>query len=1210
MCSLFLAAGAMVFIFRSLNAVAARCSRFCTILLVAALQASTIGTSQDGKHLTPDQPGQAIPEACLDPGSSDSSRNRQTARSGGETQFLRHCADELSQEGDWKKAEQFYESALALDRQSENRLAESLDLAGIGHSEVRLGYPLKAEEYYQQAFAIQQKISPNSLAAARSLNGLGEATQRWGDLVQAERYFHQAQILLKTLGHQGELDLAISLNGLGGAAQQRGYLAKAEVLHRRALLLQERLAPHALDIADTLDYLGRIAYLHNHYQEAEGYYNKSLALRKQNADGGLDIMWSIVGLGNVAFDRSELAKAKEDYRHALGISEQFVRDSLITGKILGNLSLVFFNEGDLAAAEAYQQRALAIQSRLAPDGLDVATSYRNLGDIFDRRGDLVKADEYSRQSLTIRQRLIPGSPGVASSLSKLGVIANRRGDLIQAEEYHLQSLDIRKKLDSSGLEVARNFHALGALAQQRRDLARAEKYYRQALAIEEKKLPGNLRVANSLVYLSLLEGDRGDQEKAEYYCRKALAIKQRIVPDSIDLASNMSVLGQIRFNRGDSDQAEKYLQNALSIQRRSNPDSIQVANSLHFLGLIAHARGHLSLAESLEQEALSIQEKLAPATLFHAEILASLGSIVREQGRLDVSAQLYQRSLDALEASLIRFGGGNELRTRLRAGLTHITEDYASLLMQQGQSKLAFEISERWRARSLREMLTEARIDVRKGVDPRLLDREHWLQKALVAKSNSRIQLLARAPNQQQLAAADQEIDELSRQYQELQERIRQKSPEYAALTNPKALTVSDVQQLLGEGSMFLEYSLGKEKSFLWAVSSESFSAYELPDRAEIERLARRVYQLLIVPSQMISGETQSRRRVRLEKARRAYWKESARLSRMILGPASAQIKGRRLLIVSDGALQYIPFGALPTPDSADTFSDRVNPPLVVQHEIASLPSASVLALLRERAVRHKVFTDEVVVLADAVFSNEDIRVKKEATHQNRKLVSVAPVQVMTKAIADNRTARSIRNPRTERRGGIYLTRLPFSREEAKAIMAITPAGKGVAWLDFDANLELATSPRLAQYRIVHFATHGILDSKNPELSGLLFSTVDREGKPQNGFLDLQSIYNLKLPVDLVVLSACETALGKEVKGEGLMGLTHGFMYAGALHVIASLWKIDDARTAELMENFYKGVEQENLTPGAALRKAQINAWKKTPYGLPFYWAAFEVHGD
>jgi CHAT domain-containing protein/Tfp pilus assembly protein PilF len=1154
-----------------------------------------------------------VPSQCQDSDGTDQVSNQETGdkRKPPTSEFLRSCADAFRKEGGWTKAEKYYQSALLQDRHAGGQnLAEALDLTGIGHAEVRLGNLVKAEDYYQQAVAIQGKLAPDGLSMARSLNGLGEATEKWGDVAKAERYFHQAQTILRKLGHHGELDFAISLNGLGSAAQQRGNLGEAEALHRRALSMQEQRTPQTLDVADTLDYLGRISYLHGHYQRAEDYYSESLALRKQFAGGGLDIVWSINGLGNVAYSRGELAKAEEFYRRGLGIAERFAPDSLVIGKFLGNLSLVSYNHGDLAAAETYQRQALTIRNRLAPDGLDVAISLRNLGDIFDQRGELAKAEEYSSRSLTVRQRLIPGSAAVASSLSKLGVIADQRGDLIKAEEYYLRALDIQKNLDPAGLAVSNTFLSLGALAQQRRDLGGAEKYYRWALAIKQRIVPGSLGVASSFIYLGLLADDRGDHARAEYYARKALAIIRKIAPGSISFAGTMNFLGQIKFHRSALDEAESYLRQALSIQQKLNPDSLEVASSLHFLGMILRARRDLFSAENLEREALAIQEKLAPVTLFHAEILASLGAIMRARQQWDSAAQLYKRSVDSLENQLSHLGGGNAQRSGLRASYAHFYEEYASLLMAQGHAELAFEVSERWRARSLLEMLAEARINIHKGVDEQLLERELRLEKSRAARSSERIQLLAHSPSQQQLAAADKEIDELSRQYEELQEQIRQKSPEYAALTNPRTLTVKEVQQLLDAGSLLLEYSLGKESSFLWAISSEGFSAYELPKRAEIERHARLVYRLLIAPGQMPKGETQAQRRARLEKARKSYWRASASLSRIILGPASADLKDKRLLIVSDGSLQYIPFSALPTPDLSVRGSERVNTPLIMQHEIANLPSASVLAALREQAVGRKEPTGEVVVLADAVFSKEDTRVKKENKHQKSNPVVISEVQREAGFLSANAIIRPASNSRLLNRRGIHLTRLPFSREEAKDIMAAAPMRRSTVALDFAANLDLATSPKLAQYRIVHFATHGILDSKNPELSGLVFSMVDRSGRPQNGFLDLQSIYNLNLPVDLVVLSACETALGKEIQGEGLVGLTRGFMYAGALQVMASLWKIDDARTAELMKYFYKGMEQERLTPAAALRKAQIYAWTQRPWGLPFSWAAFEVQGD
>ena len=195
--------------------------------------------------------------------------------------------------------------------------------------------------------------------------------------------------------------------------------------------------------------------------------------------------------------------------------------------------------------------------------------------------------------------------------------------------------------------------------------------------------------------------------------------------------------------------------------------------------------------------------------------------------------------------------------------------------------------------------------------------------------------------------------------------------------------------------------------------------------------------------------------------------------------------------------------------------------------------------------------------------------------------------------------------------GRSSLRRLLFSRDEAEAILSALPPRQGsLKALDFRANRNTAMSDELGQYRIIHFSTHGLLDSRHPELSGLVLSLFDEEGHPEEGFLRLNEIYNLHLNADLVVLSACQTGLGKEVRGEGLMGLVRGFMYAGSPRVIASLWQVDDAATAQLMKRFYKGVLQEKLTPAAALRAAQIEMLKKSHWQSPYYWGAFVLHGE
>ena len=239
-------------------------------------------------------------------------------------------------------------------------------------------------------------------------------------------------------------------------------------------------------------------------------------------------------------------------------------------------------------------------------------------------------------------------------------------------------------------------------------------------------------------------------------------------------------------------------------------------------------------------------------------------------------------------------------------------------------------------------------------------------------------------------------------------------------------------------------------------------------------------------------------------------------------------------------------------------------------------------------------------MLADPVFSDNDERLQNSAgTQPAVPLQSVTPTNVDSLALT-----------RAARESGVTFGRLPHTRTEANNILKLASAAEAMQALDFSANRAAATNPQLSQYRIVHFATHGILNSLHAELSGVVLSLVDDKGKPQNGFLRLRDIFNLNLPAELIVLSACETGLGQEVRGEGLVGLTRGFMYAGAPRVLVSLWSVDDAATSELMSRFYKKMLQEGQKPAAALRAAQLEMWQNPQWKDPYYWAAFTLQGE
>jgi CHAT domain-containing protein len=387
------------------------------------------------------------------------------------------------------------------------------------------------------------------------------------------------------------------------------------------------------------------------------------------------------------------------------------------------------------------------------------------------------------------------------------------------------------------------------------------------------------------------------------------------------------------------------------------------------------------------------------------------------------------------------------------------------------------------------------------------------------------------------------------------------------------------------------------------------------------------VYRLLTTGSQQTPEETPAQYEARGANAKAEYAKAATDLSRMLLTPVASQLGTKRLLIVSEGALEYVPFGALPAPreprrgdgatvrrgDEESASFHRVDSlsggrvkfePLLLEHEVVTAPSASVLAVLRREMAGRQPAPKSLAVLADPVFRNDDPRINRGQTRDERALARQSPVRRGEPAAASD-------IERSARESGLDgFVRLRFSRQEAEAIAEFAPAQNRFTALDFIASRETAQSADLSQYRIVHFATHGLLNSQRPELSGIVLSLVDKGGRAQDGFLRLHEIYNLKLNADLVVLSACQTALGKEVRGEGLIGLTRGFMYAGAARVVASLWRVDDRATAELMKRFYQGMLKEGLRPAAALRAAQVSMLKEKRWSTPHYWAAFTLQGE
>ncbi len=693
-------------------------------------------------------------------------------------------------------------------------------------------------------------------------------------------------------------------------------------------------------------------------------------------------------------------------------------------------------------------------------------------------------------------------------------------------------------------------------------------------------------------------------------------------------AWTLTNIGEIYHLLGDDVKALDFHHRALSLEI-VREDRYPEATALQNIGLIYASMGDKQKAMEYYGQALALYRVLGDRN-GEAATLARIARVERDWGNLTKALAHIEAALDLTE-SLRTKVANPELRTSFLASKENYYEFYIDLLIRlhnreptKGHDAKALTASERARARTLLEILTEARADIRQGVDPSLLERERSLQQLLNTKEQNRAKLISGNHTEEQTAASSKELEDLLAEYQTVQGQIRAHSPRYAALIQSQPLSISEIhQQVLDEDTSLLEYALGDEGSFLWVVTPNSIHSFELPKRAEIETVARRVYESLTARNRYKDGETDAQRRQRIAQADAEYPAAAAALSQMILGPVAEQLGTKRLLVVADGALQYVPFGALPAPKESIVLGQSAvvnrrptdNLPLIVEHEIVNLPSASVLDALRKELAHRQSASKTVAILADPVFRANDPRVTQRRStlfegnpkHESQDSRTDRKVSDAESRMRDFPEGAAVARSATES-GVINFQRLRFSRSEAEAIATLVTKEQALRAIDFAASKPTALSADLARYRILHIATHGLLNSQHPELSGIVLSLVNERGELEDGFVRLHEIYNLRLNADLVVLSACQTALGKEVKGEGLVGLTRGFMYAGAARVMASLWSVQDRATAELMKRFYQELMIKGQRPAAALRSAQVSMWKE--HRAPYYWAAFTLQGE
>ncbi|MBD2126487.1 CHAT domain-containing protein [Microcoleus sp. FACHB-1] len=879
-----------------------------------------------------------------------------------------------------------------------------------------------------------------------------------------------------------------------------------------------------------------------------------------------------------------LKQAIAKYEEALPLYRA-VGDKAREGSTLNNIGLIYDDLGETQKALDFYNQSLPL-ARAVSDKATEAVILSNIGAVYDALGERQKALEYYNQSLPLF-RGVDNYAGEARTLNNIGLVYSALGEKQKALDSYNQSLLLKRTLDNKATEAV-TLNNIGRVYDDLGEKQKALDYYNQSLPLF-RAVGNKAGESVTLNNIGRVYDKLGEKQKALDYYNQSLHLA-RASGDRAGQASTLNNIGKVYSDLGQNQTALEYYNQSLPLARAVS-DKPREAATFNNIGKVYDDLGEKQKALEYYNQSLPLR-RIVGDKAGEALTLYNIASLERDRGNLNEALTQIEAAINIIENLRTKIGS-QQLRASYFASVQDYYEFYIDLLMQlhktnpsKGYDALALQASERARARTLLEFLTEAQANIRQGANPKLLEQENTLQQRFDALEKRRIELFSGQWTNKQVQAVEQERTVLQEEYQQVQEQIRRTSPRYASLKYPQPLTLSEIQQqVLDDDTLLLEYSLGEDRSYLWAVTKTSISSYELPKRADIEKAAQSFYQNTgkqKAPEQRGLGAI----------PREDSLEVTTQLSQMLLSPVAGQLAGKRLLIVSDGALQYLPFAALPTPDSLG--KDKNPVPLIVNHEIVNLPSASTVAIIRQDTNGRKLAPKKVAVIADPVFSKDDERLKTSVSAQ-----PVNPNDLDSLALT-----------RSAREADVTFQRLPFTRKESDRILSLIPNTQSQSAFDFAANRATAISPQLGQYQIVHFATHGILNSTNPELSGVVLSLVDAKGTPQNGFLRLNDIFNLNLPAELVVLSACETGLGKEIKGEGLVGLTRGFMYAGSPRVLVSLWSVADEGTSELMTRFYKKMLQDNLKPAAALRAAQIEMLQDATWKSPYYWAAFTLQGE
>jgi CHAT domain-containing protein/Tfp pilus assembly protein PilF len=1006
------------------------------------------------------------------------------------------------------------------------------------------------------------------------------------------------------------------INNIGNNFRRQGNYDKAmEHLDKALEIALDKFGEENRETANIYNDIGTVYYFKGDFEKTSTFYNKALKIRiKIHGENHLKVASSYNNVAIIYAQRNENDKAIEHYNKSLNIIRELIGEKHSNvADTYHNIGLVYVSKGDYNEALKWYHKSLAIRLEVLGDYHPrVALSYNSIGVCYYEKGDLDQAFEYYTKSTAIYNRTVGANhPRMADNYNNLGIVYYKKGDYSQALEYYNKSLSIKKNvLDEFHPSIANTFNNIGNIYLDKGDYDKALESYNQCLAIRQKSLTEN---DSYFVYNYYNIGrayyEKNNLNKALENYTKSLNLGLKVLGENdIKVAENYNNIGVVYSKKGDFKQALAYHQKSLQILQL-NENYIKTAETFQSIGNLYFEQNDFEQALSFNQKAIvSLVPDFDPSNIYSNPSFENIRSenllLVILEFKADVLSKLYSaksHEIKDIEMSLNTYQHATELINKIRGSYK---AEGSKLFLGMKTSKLfdkaigtalklfeltqnieykqmAFMLAEKGKSSVLMASLQDSKARQFSNIPDSLLKQEKEMKIDLAYYDTQILKEVGKNEDQDSVKIKNFESKRfsLNRQYQDLVEKMETSFPEYYNLKyQSQTVAIPALQKCLDNNSMILEYFIANRLIHIFVISNNLFDVISVPVDSAFYTLAESMNKS--IKKVDISNFVQT----------------SYKVYSYLFDPVEKFIATKeKLIIIPHSVLYKIPFEALLSQQTKEINITQLDY-LIKKFDVSYQYSSTLYmnSLEKEKKLFAKENKKENMFVGFApVFSEK----------KNNGYILTSNLPKIEHTYADV-------GLRAISLDGKRFNELSFSEKEVREIIKqYESTRQRAAGYFFDNASEDNFKKNVGNYRHVHIATHGIINEENPQLSGLIFSQPADSTFSEDGILYSSETYNLDLDAALVVLSSCESGIGIEIRGEGLMALTRGFLYSGAANLVVSLWKVSDKHTSELMVEFYKNI-LENKSYSHSLRAAKLKMIGNAKTAFPRSWSSFVLLGN